>query len=122
MGFGQFVHQKRRAIGLTLREFCKRFKLDVGNISKIERGKLPPPLNRTKLEEYARHLGIEENSEDWNTFFDLASIDAGRLPEDIRSDENIISALPMLFRTLRGKTISDDDLDKIIEIVRKAAG
>ena len=115
--FYEFFHTKRRELGITLREFCRNNKFDVGNVSKLERGKFSPP-KREKLEEYAKALGIKKGTDDWITFFDLASIDAGRIPEDIVSDEKAVLALPMLFRTLRDKSVSDEDLDKIINIVK----
>ena len=45
--------------------------MDPGNISKLERGKMPPP-GHDVLERYAGHLGIEEGSSEWYRFFDLA--------------------------------------------------
>lgn len=118
--FGAFFHQKRRELGITLREFCREFRLDVGNISKLERGKLPPPKGRGKLEEYARHLRIEEGSDDWYTFFDLACLEAGRIPEDIGNDEKLARALPLLFRSLRDSEITEETLDRIINVVKES--
>ncbi len=118
--FGEFFHQKRREQGVTLREFCREFKLDVGNISKLERGKLSPPKGRAKLEEYARHLQIKEGSDDWYAFFDLARVEAGRIPEDIGNDEKIARALPLLFRSLRDSEITEETLDKIINVVKES--
>ncbi len=121
--FGEYFATKRRALGMTLREFCRTNGFDVGNISKVERGKLAPPhgpKGEEKLTEYAHALGIKEGSGDWFTFFDLASIDSGMIPKDIQSDEKLIPALPLLFRTLRDKSVSEEDLDKIINIVKEA--
>lgn len=117
--FGEFFHQKRRALGVTLREFCRTYSLDVGNISKLERGKLTPPRRRDILEEYAGHLRIEEGSDDWYAFFDLARVEAGRIPEDIQSDEKLARALPLLFRSLRNHELTEETLDKIIDIARE---
>ena len=44
--FGEFFKVKRQALGLTLREFCLKHKLDPGNLSRMERGLLAPPQNR----------------------------------------------------------------------------
>jgi hypothetical protein len=50
---------------------------------------------------------------------DLANIDAGIIPEDIRSDERVLKLLPMFFRTLRSDKPTPEELDKLIEMVRK---
>ncbi len=41
--FGAFVRTTRKALGLNLREFCRRNGFDPGNISRLERGLTPPP-------------------------------------------------------------------------------
>lgn len=116
--FGELFRRKRLALGLSLRQFCLQHGLDPGNISKLERGRLAPPQH-DKLEEYARRLGIPEGSDDWYRFFDLAAAEAGRIPRDIMSDEEVVGKLPLLFRTLRGEKIPDEQLD---ELVRKLKG
>ncbi len=117
--FGEFFKAKRIELSLTLRQFCLKFGLDPGNLSKIERGLLPPPKNQEKLEEYAGYLGLKKGSDDWIEFFDRAAAESGRLPTDILSDKEVVEKLPILFRTLRGQKVPDDKLD---ELVRKIKG
>src|SRR3989338_4591681 len=101
--FGEFFKTKRQALGLTLREFCLQHKLDPGNLSRLERGLLPPPQDRKLLEQYAQHLAIKPGHGDWYTFFDLAAAAKGRIPDDLLQDEDVVASLPLVFRTLRGK-------------------
>jgi transcriptional regulator with XRE-family HTH domain len=108
--FGNFFKEKRLAKGLTLREFCRVNGLDPGNISKIERGLFPPPQSKELLLKYAAALGVEEGTEDWLTFCDSAITSAGKLPPDIVSNEEVMNALPVLFRTVRDKTLDEEDL------------
>lgn len=115
--FGEFFQMKRREHGLTLREFCKRAGLDAGNISKIERGLMAPPIS--KLEHYAKWLGIEKGSEDWIEFYDRASVCRGEIPEEILSDNELVENLPLIFRTIRGKRVSAAMLDELAEEIRK---
>ena len=117
--FGIFFKEKRRKLGLTLREFCRINGLDPGNISKIERGLLPPPQSKEILAKYASALGIKEGCEDWLFFYDLAKTSAGKIPPDIVSNEQIMNALPVLFRTARRKTLDEEDLRKLIESVKQ---
>ncbi|MDP2279501.1 MAG: hypothetical protein Q8K51_14900 [Nitrospirota bacterium] len=120
MTFGEFFKQNRIALKRTLRQFCLDNNLDPGNISKLERGVLSPPQGTEKLEEYAGCLKIKKGSDDWYQFFDLAHIDAGRIPEDVLKDNHIAARLPILFRTLRGQKISDKKLDELIKLIKKA--
>lgn len=118
--FGEFFKARRIAIKKTLRQFCIENGLDPGNISKLERRLLPPPQSREKLEEYASYLKIKKGSDDWYTFFDLAAAETGRIPEDIMTKEKIEDKLPILFRTLRGQKVSDENLEKLIRMLRDA--
>ncbi len=117
-GFGEFFKAKRQAIGLTLREFCLKHKLDPGNLSRLERGLLPPPQDRKLLEQYATSLAIKTGSGDWYTFFDLAAASKGRIPDDILQDEEAVAKLPLVFRTLRGKRLTEKQLDELVKKVR----
>lgn len=115
-----FAELRRKHTGLSLRRFCERHGFDPGNLSKLERGKLAPPRSREKLQEYATALGLEEGSSEWMEFFDRAAATRGELPADILEREEVVEKLPLLFRTLRGDRVADDDLEKLIEILRRA--
>ena len=117
--FGEFFKKKRIEIGKTLRQFCMENKLDPGNISKLERGLLPPPTSKEKLEYYAKCLGIKKGSDDWYEFFDLACASAGRIPEEIMSDENLLSKLPIVFRTLRGQKLTRKQLNELAKRLKE---
>lgn len=117
--FGKFFKQKRIERGLTLREFCRANGFDPGNVSKLERGLLLPPMTREKRLQYANALDIKEGTDDWLTFCDLAATSAGKIPQDIASDEEVMNALPILFRSVRRKSLSKEDLKNLIESVRR---
>jgi transcriptional regulator with XRE-family HTH domain len=118
--FGEFFKQRRIVLGLTLREFCRRNGLDPGNISRLERGLLPPPQGRETLEHYARLLKLKKGSDEWYTFFDLAAAENGRIPAEILEDKEVLEKLPILFRTLRGQKVPDEQLDELVRKLRKA--
>ena len=119
-GFGEFLKAKRQTLGLTLREFCLKHKLDPGNLSRLERGLLPPPQDRDRLEEYACYLGLKQGSDDWYHFFDLAAAAKGRIPEELMADKEVVEKLPLVFRTLRGKRLSDKELDDLVKKIKGA--
>jgi transcriptional regulator with XRE-family HTH domain len=117
--YGEFVKEIRMNKEISLREFCKLAEMDASNWSKIERGLLAPPQDEEKLKKIARVLGIKIGSDTWKEMKDLANIDAGIIPEDIRSDEEVLKALPMFFRTMRSDKPTVEELDKLIEMIKK---
>jgi transcriptional regulator with XRE-family HTH domain len=119
--YGEFIKEIRMNKEMTLREFCKLVEMDASNWSKIERGLLAPPQDEEKLKKIARVLGIKIGSDTWKEMKDLANIDAGIIPEDIRSDEEVLKALPMFFRTMRSDKPTPEELDKLIDLIKKEA-
>jgi transcriptional regulator with XRE-family HTH domain len=117
--FGEYFKTKRIEKGFTLREFCKKYGLDPGNISKLERGLLSPPASREKLEEYATFLGLKKGSDEWLEFFDRAAASRGELPKDFLDDDEVLKALPVIFRTIRGKKVSREMLNELIDKIRR---
>ena len=120
MTFGQFFRAMRSKQEISLRAFCLDNGFDPGNISRMERGTLPPPESRERLERYAKALGIRQGSDDWYMLFDLAAAERGRIPDDVLSDDDVVDRLPILFRTLRGQRVDNKDLDDLIERIRRA--
>jgi len=99
--FGNFFRQRRQALGLSLREFCRRNGFDPGNISRLERGLLTPPHSTEVLESYAKALKLEPESREWHTLVDLAAIETGRIPRQMADNQAVLDKLPKTFRTWR---------------------
>jgi transcriptional regulator with XRE-family HTH domain len=117
--FGAYFEQLRQQNGLTLREFCRQAGCDPANISRMERGAVPPPKAREILERYAQALGIKEGTDDWYQFFDLAAVGQGMMPADLMSDKDLVRALPAFFRTLRGQKPTPEEMRRIAEKIRR---
>ena len=120
MNFGQLLKKHRTSLQKSLRQFCLENGFDPGNFSKLERGVFAPPQNPELIEKYALALEIQEGSDDWLELFDAASIGNGDIPADIAEDDSLIERLPVLFRTIRSKKISGEDLDKLVDEIRKS--
>lgn len=116
--FASFFKALRKEKRLTLRAFCQEAQADPGNINKMERGAIPPPQDSNILSRYAKALRIENGSDDWYLFFDLAAADRGIIPKDIMSDEELVQELPAFFRTLRGQKPNEEEMTKVIEKIR----
>ncbi|WP_145063955.1 helix-turn-helix domain-containing protein [Engelhardtia mirabilis] len=115
--FGDLVRSLRHKHGKSLRSFCRENNLDPARISRIERGLAPPPSSKSTLTHLAGALHLERGTEDWESFFDAASIQAHRLPEGL--EEHVVAKLPLFFRTLRNAAIDEHQLDEIVDVVRR---
>ncbi len=119
-GFGPYLKQLRKEKRITLREFCKKAQADPGNASRIERGIWPPPQDSEILERYAAALNLQKGSDEWYRFFDLAAADRGIIPRDLMEDEELVKALPVFFRTLRGQRPTEEEMRRLAEKIRKS--
>jgi transcriptional regulator with XRE-family HTH domain len=117
--FGEYFKKKRLGLGKTLRQFCLEHHLDPGNISKLERGILPPPASSAKLTYYANCLEIREGTDEWLEFFDIARAEAGRIPEEILTNKDLVAKLPLVFRTLKGQKLNKEQLEKLARELEK---
>jgi len=120
--FGEFIKSLRIERDIGLREFCRRLSIDASNWSKVERGVLAPPQDGEKLKRIADLIDIKQGSDEWQTMKDLSRLGAQMLPEDIASDRRIVNdALPLFFRTVRSDKPTAEELDRLIELIKKEA-
>lgn len=117
VNFGAFVNRLRIERSLTLREFCRTTHVDPGNWSKIERGLLSPPKTKKVLRAIAETLKLSEDSDEYNTLFELAVISF--IPPEL-TDEHVLEKLPVFFRTVRGEKPTREELEELIRILREA--
>jgi transcriptional regulator with XRE-family HTH domain len=118
--FSKFFYEKRLKLEKTLRQFCAENSFDPGNISKLERGLMPPPEAQDKLTAFAKALGLKKGSPEWQEFFDLADLECGRLPRDLADEKELLAKLPVLFRGIRGEKLSPSQLQALVEKIKKA--
>jgi hypothetical protein len=64
-------------------------------------------------------LGIKEGTDDWLEFFDIARAESGRIPDEILANKKIVSMLPLLFRTLKGQKLNEEQLEKLARELEK---
>jgi transcriptional regulator with XRE-family HTH domain len=119
MDFGEFIKSERLKAGYSLRKFCETIEFDPSNWSKIERGRMPAPADREMLEKIAKVLVLEKGSDDYYDFFNKAYIAKGIIPKEVYSDEEMLNALPVFFRTAQGKKPSKEELKNLIEVLKK---
>ncbi len=118
--FGEFIRMRRAALRLSLRSFAEKAGLDPGNASRLERGRVAAPESRELLNRIASALELRRGSSEYQELIDLAAAAKGRIPQDLLSDEEVAARLPVLFRTLRSKPLSGEQLDKLIDSIRRS--
>jgi hypothetical protein len=64
-------------------------------------------------------LGIIEGTDEWLEFFDIARAEAGRIPEEILANKELVSRLPLVFRTLKGQKLTEEQLEKLARELEK---
>ncbi len=116
MDFGQQLSHHRKGAGLTLREFSKLIGYDSSNISKIERGVLPPPAAGIVLRKWAGALGLKSGSREFNNF--VSSGLATRFKKQTKSDEELQALMPAFFRTVGNKRVDPETYEKLMAILR----
>lgn len=119
LSFGQYFKELRIRQGKTLRQFCREWGFDPGNLSRLERDELKAPVDDDKLRRYALALGLSEGTEEWERFFDLAAASRGSIPFEIRSDRELVARLPLICRSIQRRKLAADELDRLIELVKR---
>ncbi len=119
-GFGGLVRSRRQVLRLTLRKFAERAGMDPGNVSRIERGRAQPPQDLSILGRMADALEWPPKSNGRQQLVDLAATENGKIPEYVMSDKEVMESLPVLFRTLHGKKMTPEQLDRLIKAIKQA--
>ncbi len=118
--FGKILKDLRIKKDLTLREACRLAHYDPSNWSKIERGRLSPPTDRKVLARWAKIVGLTQGTKKFQEFLDEANLAKGIIPQDIFSQKNTAQYLPAFIRTLRNQKPTKEEIDRLIELIRKA--
>lgn len=119
MNFGEFIKEMRLKVDLSLRKFCEVAGLDPSNWSKVERGITPLTMDTERLEAVADILKLKKGGKERVKFFDLAAVAKGIIPEYVYKDEDVLEALPIFFRTASKAKPTDEELEKLIQLIKK---
>jgi transcriptional regulator with XRE-family HTH domain len=117
--FGKRVKERRKEVGVSLRQLAKLLGLTPAYISRIENGHENPP----KAEYISRIAQILELDE--SELFKLVPTDMRyqRIPDEImegyRKSDITTKKVPEFFRTVRDSDLTEEEWDKLIESVKK---
>ncbi|MFH1764214.1 MAG: helix-turn-helix transcriptional regulator [Gemmatimonadota bacterium] len=115
--FGVFLRAQRLKAGYGLREFAREVGLQPSNLSNIEHERIPPPVEKQKLERIASLLGLTQGAEEWSMLFDLAVQGRDRPPVDVAEFAAKTPGIPMLLRTIEEKRLTQDELTELMDYV-----
>ena len=117
--FGDLLQRRRAELRLSLRECALRADIDPGNLSRIERGRVPPPQDPEILARLIEAVELAGTPEA-QALMDTAAMQTGRIPRDILSNEEVMSALPVLLRTVNNKQLDGAHVEKLINLIKNA--
>jgi len=115
LDFGNKIRDLRLERKLSLRKFASESDMDSGNLSKIERGVLPPP---SSIDHYGKAFGFKKGSPEWTELDDLARSSLAA-KSFINVDAEVAKKLPQFFRTIDNKNLTSDKLEKLLEVLKE---
>ena len=115
--FGEFLKEKRLAIGLSLREFARQVGMQPSNYCNVEAGVLPPPPAES-LEKLCRFLNIKKGTSEFELFHDLVAKGRDEIPADVERIVKENELIPAMLRTVEYEQVSKQQLRGIIEDLR----
>lgn len=79
---------------------------------------MSPPPSEKALISWAKALKVKK--EQIRKFIDEANVAQGIIPGDILNKEEMIEFMPALFRTIRNKKPSKEEIDRLINLIKNA--
>lgn len=114
--FGDFIRDKRRGRGITLRTFSRLCRMDAANFSRLERGVIKPPKDITYI---AMALRISPESDEYAKLALYADVGRGEVPKDIMDEVEFVKLLPTIWCSMR-EAKACHNLEGLPELLRKA--
>lgn len=111
--FGPYLKELRLAKRVTLRDFSRKSGIDVGYLSRVERGVISPPQHPEALEKLSEALEIEKKGAQWNLLVDYAAVDNATIPDDLMRRKPLTSILPFCFAKFR--QMSNGDISQFMK-------
>jgi transcriptional regulator with XRE-family HTH domain len=117
MKFGEYLRLLRLENEITLREFAKKTGIDVAYLSRLERSIILPPQKREIIDNISKTLGLD--SDQRQKLNELANLENGKYPNDLKDKISQMEAIPILLRTINNKKLTDEEIKKLAERINK---
>lgn len=116
--FGPYVKNLRLEKRISLRDFAIKTGMDVGYLSRVERGKVTPPQHPDAIKTIAEALEIESGCHQWEKMVDYAAVDNSNVPDDLMIRKPVTDILPFCFAKFRH--MSDDQFQKFVQKLQES--
>ena len=117
--WGEFVRRKRLEAGYGLREFARLVGLLPSNYNHMEKGRIPPPQDKVRLDQIAEVLGLQAGTGECADLFDLAVAGKDKLPADLAEYAKNNEMVPVLLRTLANRKLSKSQFNDLVSQLNK---
>ncbi len=114
--FGEYLREMLMEKRMSLRELSRRSKIDVSNLSKMERGVVYPPQKRQTLIKIASAIELDEQQK--QRLIELAALVNGMVPVDL-SHVKKNKAIPLLLRAINNKKLGEEQVEKLARLVEQ---
>ncbi len=95
---------------MTLRELSRLTKIDVGNLSRLERGVVNPPRKKATLKKISTALKLSEEEE--KKLYETADLSNGQIPDGLDNVKNN-EAIPMLLRAINNRNLTREEVESL---------
>ena len=112
MNFGEFIMNKRKEKGITLRAFAEKMDIAPSYMSDIEKSKRNAP-SQDILDRMADILEMSEDEK--NIMMDLAAQSKSMLAQDLTEYVSVNANVRVALRKAKDLNLGDDEWIKIIE-------
>lgn len=113
--FGQYIKQRREALGMTLRDVANAVKVSAAYISDIERGSRGAPDRY--LDALAEALRLTDKGERYD-YYDLAG-KSKCSHSDINSYLDTVPYARVALRTAKDHNFTDKDWEVLLDVIEK---
>ena len=116
MKFGEFLRLKRLELEISIRKLSKMTGIDVGYLSRIERG-MSPPQKEVILDKLIEALKLD--TKDAQKLKDFSAMENKDIPEDIEIDARNYEAIPVLLRTINNRNLNSDQIYEVTKRINE---
>jgi len=118
--FGEMLNRLRvEEACIGLRAFADMVNMRPSNLSNMERGRIPPPADKKKLDLICDALGLPSQDPRRDQLFDLAAQMKNRIPADVADAVREQPGIPVLVRTVSNRQLNEREIRDLAEYIKK---
>lgn len=117
---GDWVHQRRRKLGVLARQLAHEHHVNVAEWQRLEAGLRPGPQAEEYQARLARVLRISPRSPDYVRLVRLCAESVAQVPApETLTEAQVVRKLPVHVHTTDGKPLSEAQARELAEVIRR---